>query len=269
MDLSAEAEAFGCQVMFSDAEPPTVTGRLVTDAAAAKALRVPAVGAARTGVYLETVSRLKALPGRPKVLAGIIGPFSLAGRLFGVSESLSLTLEDPGLMHLLLRKSTEFLLAYARAFMAAGADGVVMAEPTAGLLSPRSLGEFSSPYIKQLAQAFAGEDFTLVLHNCAAKLLHLKPILESGATVLHFGAPMDLPAALAQVDPGIVVCGNLDPTQVLLQASPPGVSEAVAELVVRVGDRSNFVLSTGCDVPARTPIENLDAFFHQAAQRRG
>jgi uroporphyrinogen decarboxylase len=31
MDLSAEAEAFGCQVRMSDDEIPTVIGRMVTD----------------------------------------------------------------------------------------------------------------------------------------------------------------------------------------------------------------------------------------------
>lgn len=31
MDLSAEAEAFGCAIYFSETEVPAVTGRLVTD----------------------------------------------------------------------------------------------------------------------------------------------------------------------------------------------------------------------------------------------
>src|SRR5271169_970686 len=38
MDLSVEAEAFGAAVTFSETEVPTVTGRLVSDAAGAAAL---------------------------------------------------------------------------------------------------------------------------------------------------------------------------------------------------------------------------------------
>jgi len=52
----------------------------------------------------------------------------------GVSEALELTLADPELMEAVLEKSTAFLAGYARAFKEAGADGVIMAEPAAGLL---------------------------------------------------------------------------------------------------------------------------------------
>ena len=73
-----EAEAFGSELMSSDDEPPTVVGRRVTS--------------------LDAARRLKTLPGQPLVLAGMIGPFSLAGRLYGVSESLELTMDNPPLL---------------------------------------------------------------------------------------------------------------------------------------------------------------------------
>ena len=53
MDLSLEAECFGATIRVSDDEVPTVTGALVTDEDEANALAVPAVGAGRTGIYLE------------------------------------------------------------------------------------------------------------------------------------------------------------------------------------------------------------------------
>ena len=59
MDLSAEAEAFGCEIQMGDNEVPTVIGRLVTSLASAQALPVPSPGAARTQVYLDTVRLLK------------------------------------------------------------------------------------------------------------------------------------------------------------------------------------------------------------------
>ncbi len=40
------------------------------------------------------------------MLGGLIGPFSLAGRLFGVSESLELTLTEPETTKALLEKTT-------------------------------------------------------------------------------------------------------------------------------------------------------------------
>ncbi len=265
MDLSVEIEAFGGKPIFDEWEIPTVPGRLVADRSQADALTVPAVGAGRTGVYLETVARLKQLPDRPIVLAGMIGPFSLAARLYGVSETLGLTIEDPAFVRVLLEKSTAFLAAYAAAFKAAGADGVVMAEPTAGLLSPRAMAEFSSAWIKRIVGQVDDDSFTLVYHNCAARAVHLESVLVSGSRVIHFGVPMDMPGALARVPSNVIVCGNLDPTNVFFRGTPPNVAVAVRSLRAAVSEHRNFVLSSGCDIPPRTPIENIEAFFAAAS----
>ncbi len=264
MDLSAEAEAFGCDVRFSEDEVPTVHGRRVTDRATAERLPVPEPGGARTQVHLDTVGRLRSLPGHPFVMGGMIGPFSLAARIYGVGEALGLTLEDPALAHLLLEKATTFLTAYAAAFKTAGADGVIMAEPTAGLLSPRALAAFSSAYIRRIVTAVDGPDFTVIIHNCGAKLVHLPQILESQARVFHFGAPMDLPAALAQVPTSVVLCGNLDPSRVFVQSQPGEIATATQALLAVTAGHRNHVLSSGCDIPPQTPPANLDAFFEAA-----
>ena len=269
MDLSVEAEAFGSSIHMADDEIPTAVGSLVTTLADVEALPVPPVGEKRTRIYLETVSRLRTLPREPLVLGGMIGPFSLAGRLVGLSEACGLTLTDPDLMHKVVEKSASFLTAYARAFRAAGADGVVMAEPAAGLLSPRGLSAYSSAYVKRIVAEVEDEHFGVILHNCAAKALHLPAILESGVHCCHFGAPMDLAAALARVGPEMVVCGNLDPTAVFWQGTPAQVAARTAALLEVTRGHKNFVISSGCDVPPPSPLANLDAFFQTVAQAVG
>jgi uroporphyrinogen decarboxylase len=264
MDLSVESEAFGCTIMMSDDEVPTVTGSLITGMDQAKALRVPKMGAGRTSVYTDTVKLLAALPGRPLVLAGCIGPFSLAARLVGVSEAMMLTMTEPDLMHLLLAKSTEFLITYVKAFQAAGADGLIMAEPAAGLLSPKGLAEYSSKYVNQIREAVSLPRFSYVLHNCAAKTLHLPAILESGVKILHFGKPMDIAAALKQTPEDVFLCGNLDPSAVFVQSTPEQVRELVAQRLSETGRSPRYIVSSGCDIPARAPMANLDAFFAAA-----
>jgi uroporphyrinogen decarboxylase len=261
MDLSAEAEAFGCAVMMSDTEIPTVTGRLVTSMEEAEKLVVPQPGDKRTAVYLEAVRLLTKLPGEPFVFAGCIGPFSLAARLVGVSEAMELTATDPALMHSLLEKSAAFLTGYLKAFRSAGARGVILAEPAAGLLSPRSLSGFSSAYIKRIAAEVSEGSFTILLHNCAAKLLHLPAIQETGLKAFHFGAPMDLVGALGKVSPDVVLCGNLDPTAVFTQLPPADVTAHAAQLLAATAAHLNFVISSGCDVPPNAPLANLDASY--------
>ena len=265
MDLSVEAEAFGCPIEIADDEIPTVSGSLVTHRDEAERLAVPTVGAGRTAVYLETVRRLRKLPSEVLVLGGCIGPFSLAARLTGVTEAMELTLTEPELMECLLEKSTEFLTAYIQAFRTAGAQGVIMAEPAAGLLSPRGLALFSSAYIARIANAVSEHNFSIILHNCGAKNVHLPAILQTGLKAFHFGAPMDLTTALNQVPGDVVVCGNLDPAGVFCQLPPTEIAARTAGLLSATAHFTNFVLSSGCDVPPNAPLAALDAFFQAAS----
>lgn len=261
MDLSAEAEAFGCAICSAENEVPSVTGRLVADLGQAKRLPIPQPGDKRTGVYLETVRRLSGLADQSMVLGGCIGPFSLAARLVGVSEAMEMTVTEPELIHVLLEKCARFLMDYLRAFRSAGAQAVIMAEPAAGLLSPRSLGQFSSAYVKLIDRAVADGHFGIVLHNCGAKLVHLPAILQSGLNNFHFGAPMGMAAALDKVPAGVVLCGNLDPAAVFVQSPPEEIRCRVETLLTAAGGRRNFVLSSGCDLPPTAPLASLDAFF--------
>src|SRR5512136_212056 len=91
MDLSAEAEAFGSAVRIADDEIPTVDGRLVGTREAIDALEIPSPGEGRTRVHLDAASMMRRSAPDAIVLGCLIGPLTLAGRLFGVSEALALT----------------------------------------------------------------------------------------------------------------------------------------------------------------------------------
>jgi len=88
---------------------------------------------------------------------------------------------------------------------------------------------------------------------------------EAGAKVFHFGAPLDLPAALGKVPKDIVLCGNLDPAGVFCQSTPEEVRERTGDLLHATRDFPNFIISSGCDVPAAAPFDNLVAFYEAVA----
>jgi uroporphyrinogen decarboxylase len=111
----------------------------------------------------------------------------------------------------------------------------------------------------------ADDHFAFVLHNCAAKLPHLPAILEAGAKVFHFGAPMDLPVALDRVPKDVVLCGNLDPAGVFCQSTPEEVRKRTGDLLHATRGFPNFIISSGCDVPAAAPFDNLVAFYEAVA----
>ena len=86
-------------------------------------------------------------------------------------------------------------------------------------------------------------------------------MLSSGASALHFGNKADMVEALETCPSDLPVMGNIDPVGVMRQASPEKVYASVSELLEKTSGYDNFILSTGCDVPPRTPFENINAFY--------
>ena len=269
MDLSVEAEAFGAQVLFFGDDVPAVCGSLVTDEDAAQALPTPAVGAGRTGVYIDAIRMAKEqITDRP-VLAGAIGPFSLAGRLVDVSEAMYLCYDEPELLHTLLRKCTAFSIDYIRALRQAGADGVVLAEPLAGLISPDQEREFSAPYVRRIVQAVQEASFPVIYHNCGNyAYLMTDSIRENGCMAYHFGDSVDLQQMLDRMGPDKLILGNISPSVQFRNGTPETMVRAVRELLGTCGSYANFIPSSGCDVPPGSPWENIEAFFETCKKER-
>ena len=182
MDLSVEAQCFGAPIHISEDEVPTVTGCVVSSPEEAEALQVPPVGAGRTDIYIDAIRKaVKLIDDRP-VFAGVIGPFSLTGRLVDVTEAMIYCYEEPEMMHTVLEKATAFLIDYIKAYKEAGANGVVMAEPLAGLLSPDLAEEFSARYVKKINEAVQSDDFLVIYHNCGnTTILTIDSILGTGS----------------------------------------------------------------------------------------
>ncbi len=270
MDLSVEAECFGAAIRVSDGEVPTVVGRMIHDEDEADALEVPAVGAARSGLYVEAIEKAMTLITDRPVLAGMIGPFSLAARLLDVTEIMMDCYDEPDMVHTVLEKSTAFLIEYAKAYKAAGANGIVMAEPVAGLLSPALEEEFSAPYVKQIVDAVQDESFIVIYHNCGDNTVRMiDSILSTGAAAYHFGNTIDMAEMLTHIPADTVAMGNVDPAGQFLGGTPESVREATLAVMEKCCSYENFVISSGCDIPPRSPWENIDAFFAAVGEYYG
>ncbi len=262
MDLSVEAECFGSEIRVSDDEVPTVVGSVVSDLESAQALEIPKVGAGRTGIYIEAIEKaVKRITDRP-VFAGVIGPFSLAGRLMDVTEAMIYCYEEPEMVHTIMDKTTAFLIDYIRAYKAVGAHGIVMAEPLTGLLSPDLAEEFSSPYVKRIVDAVKSDDFIVIYHNCGDGTIRMiDSILSTGSSAYHFGNAIDMAEMMTHIPEGIIAMGNVDPAAEIRNGTPESVRAATLGIMEKCCKYPNFIISTGCDVPPLSPWTNIDAFF--------
>ena len=261
MDLTVEAEAFGAEIRFAEDEIPNVIGRRVTDYESVEALEVPSLDKGRVPQYLKAnaivASRVKDKP----VYGGCIGPFSLAGRLFDLSEFMMAIYMEPETATLLLDKCTEFILKYVTAMKAAGISGVIMAEPAAGLISNDDCLQYCTVYVKQIIDAVQDDSFKVILHNCGNTGHCTDAMVRSGAAAIHVGNRADMVEVLKSCPPDLPVMGNLDPVGVFRQASPDEVKAATRELLEKTAAFDNYILSSGCDVPPHVPFENIIAFY--------
>lgn len=265
MDLTVEAEAFGCAISMPEHEEPSVTGRLVYDEETVNSLQVPSLSAGRMPEYLKAnrlaVENIKDKP----VLSGCIGPFSLAGRLYDMSEIMVGIYIEPDVVKTLLDKCTAYITAYCRELKAIGATGVIMAEPAAGLLSNEDCQEYSTVYVRQIVEAVQDENFAVILHNCGNKGQCTQAMIDSGAAALHFGNAVNMVETLEQCPSDLIVMGNIDPVGILKQATSEEVYRITTDLLSKTSQYKNFVISSGCDMPPLVPDANIKAFYQAIA----
>ena len=266
MDLTTEAEAFGAEIAFSDEAVPAVSSRLLPDVESIDRLQVPSLSAGRIPQYLKAnLLAAKEISDVP-LFSGCIGPFSLAGRLYDMSEIMMLIYENPDAAHTLLRKCTDFIEKYCLALKQTGANGVLMAEPAAGLLSDEDCRTFSSNYVKRIVQRVQDDSFIVILHNCGNTGHCTKAMVSTGAAAYHFGNKCRMEDVIKDVPPTALAMGNIDPVSVFKDGMPFQMRQTVMDLLDRMRPYPNFVLSSGCDTPPHTSMSNIDAFFEALHQ---
>lgn len=261
MDLSVEAEAFGCEIVFKDDDVPTVRKGIIDDITEVESIVVPEAGAGRTSICIEGVRLAKEEITDIPVFCGVIGPYSLAGRLFDMTELMMECYDSPDEVKILLSKATEFIISYIKEFRKAGADGVVLAEPAAGLLSPSLNAEFSIPFVKRIIEEINSDDFVVCYHNCGDVVVQMADeIATLSADIYHFGNSIKLRDIISKMPTDSLVMGNVDPV-LFCNGTPEQIKNAVQQVFDECKSFGNFMLSSGCDIPALAKWKNIDAYF--------
>ncbi|WP_029901961.1 methylcobamide--CoM methyltransferase [Prevotella sp. 10(H)] len=261
MDLTVEAEAFGAELYMSDEEVPSVTGRLLSSHEDVAALEIPTLDKGRIPEYLKA-NKLAAENIDKPTFGGCIGPFSLAGRLYDMTEIMMAIYTEPETMKLLLGKCTTFLKKYIAAIKQTGVAGVILAEPAAGLLSNDDCYEFSSVYVKEIVDELQDDNFAIILHNCGNAGHCTQAMIATGANGYHFGNKADMVEALKECPTDVLVMGNIDPVALFKEATPDELFEATKELLAATSGYKNFVISSGCDTPPGVSFDNITAFYN-------
>lgn len=266
MELTVEADALGLDIKFPENDNPAVHTHPVKTIEDIKAIERNYKGVSkRMHVFVEVMKKMKKeLPSSVLKLGYVIGPFSLVGELMGVDSACLATIMDPDLIKYELEFSNKVISDYSNALFEAGADALVVLEPTAMLLSPKSYVDCSLNPFKELLEKVNNNP--LILHICGNTKHLVKGMCQTGTIGLSLDSPVNFPELAKEVPEDISLIGNVDPVSIMLQGTPEIVEKETKNLIESMKERENFILSTGCDLPMETPIENIEAFMKVSKQ---
>jgi uroporphyrinogen decarboxylase len=265
MDLSVEANALGRYTIFPKDDSATVPKDHFTMADLERLQEINISFDSRLMGYVEMMKMMSVtLP--PGILKGgyVVGPFTLAGLMMGAEDAVMSTVLEPEVLHRLCHFTTERIQEYVQLLISAGADVICILEPTAVMLSPEQFSEFSAIYIRHITQSFKYSGMNFVYHTCGNTMHLVEKMVRSGVNGVSLDSPdagVDLAAVAKSVPEEVVVIGNVNPATTMRFGSPIEVRREVNDLLKSMERCPNFVLSTGCDLPQETPVENIREFM--------
>jgi MtaA/CmuA family methyltransferase len=210
----------------------------------------------RIWVFLETVRLLKAKLQIP-VGAFVSGPFTLAGLMMGANDVALATLERPEVVLAAVNFCEHVVIDFAKALQRAGADMICILDPTAVILSPPAYWEFAGRSTQNVIRHL---DTRTMLHICGDTTHLVDMMCDTGVQALSLDSLVSLPEIAPRVPSDVVLMGNVNPIGALLRGTPDEVREETTALLDAMAGYENFIASTGCDLPAETPIANIAEF---------
>lgn len=254
-DMLVETEVLGGEVSFGDETTmPQALGHLY---AWPDMPQIPGdiLRRGRIPMVLDAIRLAKArYDGEIAVVSSIVGPFTLAGKLYGMEDLLVGTLTEPDETAEILDVLTDLCILYARAQADAGADVVQIGEASCSgdLISPDTYGTFIAPMHRRLCAAVP---VPTVVHICGNIEGHLPFIAETGMTALSFDVKTDPEKARELLAGKVRRVGWIDPLAVLARGTEQQVYDAAKACLAGGTD----VLNAGCAWAPETPLANVRA----------
>ena len=195
-------------------------------------------------------------------------PYSSVGLLFGLQETMMLTLSDPELLDEACEFFVELQSRFIEAQIEAGAHAIWLGDCNAfsGFLSLEQYRKFAFPSCKKLVDK-AREMGTIVhLMNSEVRTDYLLAESELGVEIVNCGPGADVAEVRKAFTGKTCFSGNLDPIEVLMRGTPEQVA-AETERIVKIGNSAGgYLFCTGEMNPRDVPEENMRAMV--AAVRR-
>jgi len=252
LSLHLEAAALSCQIDWGYADKlPSVTIYPIKDL---REFTVPSNFLDRKPIksLLAAIRILKHKHGKDTVIVGkVVGPWTLAYHLYGAANILMDIIIEPLRVVEALHELKEISMLFAQAQMEAGADMITWSDHVTGdLVSPQIYSDYLLPIHQDCMRKL---QVPVVLHVCGNVMDRLHLFANGGFAAFHIDSRNPIPEALEIVKGKMMLTGNINIPNILLNGSTAEVREEVTA-VIRDGIR---LISPECGLPTRVPNANL------------
>jgi [methyl-Co(III) methanol-specific corrinoid protein]:coenzyme M methyltransferase len=201
----------------------------------------------------------KELGNEVPVVAGIIGPFTLAGSLIGTVPILKASFKTPEKMRPWLELGEKAGTTLAKALIDAGADIISCEDMTASpeLIAPKTYLDYELEYQSRQFEAIS---VPTLLHICGKVDSIVEWMEQTGPTVLSLDPKSNPRIVREKCGPDIVLLGGLDVATTLFLHGPDEIKQE-AEKAIAAGIQ---ILAPGCAMGPGTPTKNLLAMLDVA-----
>lgn len=262
-----EQEALGCKINPGDEENLPSIDEHPYDAMQQNNPQYPEdfLDRGRVQVLIKAVELLKEEVGDSVgIIGGVIGPFSIAAELIGITDCVKLSLKNPSALEPFLQIATRCGTELAGALVDAGADVICIEDMMASvdMISPKG---YKETVISWEAELIGKIQAPTVLHICGKIDRIIPDMIATGATALSFEPKTDLTAvkrAVETVGKNIGLVGGVDTMDHLFY----GDLTAVRKAALDAREEGYSVIAPSCSIPPAATTENLKAMVEVIGQ---
>lgn len=258
-DLQVEAEAMGCELVYSKNNPPSVSKHILEEGKKLSELKVPTEKDGRFPIVLDATRKICSTLGDQIAIYGLItGPFTLALHLMGTDIFYEM-MDEPENVHELMSFCEKVCKNTARMYIEAGVDIVASVDPMVSQISPSNFAEFVTPYAARIFDYIRELGKASSFFVCGNAKNNIEPMCKCKPDNISIdeNVPLDFAKELC-TRYGVSLGGNIKLTVTMLFGTPfDNINDA--KNCMEIGGDKGYILSPGCDMPYDTPIENVKA----------
>ena len=257
-DLQIEAEALGCELAWSDHNPPAVVSHVLLGDKKLSDLKVPVKTDGRIPIFLEAAKSLHEKHPDVALYGLITGPFTLALHLLGTDVFMKM-MEAPDEVIELLEFTREVAENMAGYFIDAGCDVIAVVDPMTSQIDPISFDLYVSQPATEIFQYIRERGALSSFFVCGHAQQNIEAMCACKPDNISIdeNIPLDFVRNIA-LENNISFGGNMKLTVALLMGTTEDVQQHALECL-EAGGKEGFILAPGCDLPMDTPIENVQA----------